>query len=122
MLNVSLYKDVESYDQLEKLLEMQPMWDLLEHKEVVEKLFHIHAHYNIVSRMKPTSVEELAAVLAIIRPAKRNLLGKDWNTVFATVWDKPTDGTYYFKKAHAISYAMACRVHMNLICENLNDN
>ena len=30
VLNVSLYKDVESYDQLEKLLEMQPMWDLLE--------------------------------------------------------------------------------------------
>lgn len=115
VLNVSLYKDVESYDQLEKLLEMQPMWDLLEHKEVVEKLFHIHAHYNIVSKMKPTSVEELAAVLAIIRPAKRGLLGKDWNTVFATVWNKPTDGTYYFKKAHAISYAMAIVLQLNML-------
>jgi hypothetical protein len=43
------------------------------------------------------------------------LLGKDWNTVFATVWDKPTDGTYYFKKAHAISYAMAIVLQLNML-------
>ena len=91
------------------------MWDLLEHAEVVEKLFHIHAHYNIVSKMKPTTIEQLAAVLAIIRPAKRSLLGKDWNTVFSTVWEKPTDGTYYFKKAHAISYAMAIVLQLNML-------
>ena len=65
--------------------------------------------------MKPTSVEQLAAVLAIIRPAKRGLLGKDWNTVFDTVWQKPTDGTYYFKKAHAISYAMAIVLQLNML-------
>ena len=115
VLNVSLYKDVESYEQLDELLEMEPMWDLLEHAEVVEKLFHIHAHYNIVSKMKPTTIEQLAAVLAIIRPAKRSLLGKDWNTVFSTVWEKPTDGTYYFKKAHAISYAMAIVLQLNML-------
>ena len=33
------------------------------------------------------------------------------------VWTKPTNGEYYFKKAHAVSYAMACVVHMNLLCE-----
>ena len=120
ILNVSLYKDIESYDQLDELLAMEPMWNLLEHKEVVEKLFHIHAHYNIVSKMKPTSVEQLAAVLAIIRPAKRTLLGKDWDTVFATVWDKPTDGTYYFKQAHAISYAMAIVLQLNMLVKGFS--
>ena len=35
------------------------------------------------------------------------------------VWTKPSNGDYYFKKAHAISYAVAVVVHMNLICENL---
>jgi len=69
----------------------------------------------IVSKMKPTTIEQLAAVLAIIRPAKRSLLGKDWNTVFSTVWEKPTDGTYYFKKAHAISYAMAIVLQLNML-------
>ena len=27
---------------------------------------------------------------------------------------------YYFKKAHAISYAMVVVVHMNLLCEQLH--
>ena len=35
------------------------------------------------------------------------------------VWKKPENGEYYFKKAHAMSYAMACVVHMNLLCEQL---
>jgi DNA polymerase III alpha subunit len=69
--------------------------------------------------MKPQSIEQLAAVLAIIRPAKRHLLGKKWDTVMKEVWLKPTDDSYYFKKAHAIAYAHAIVVHMNLICEGL---
>ena len=35
------------------------------------------------------------------------------------VWTKPTDGAYYFKKAHAVAYAHAIVVQMNLICEQL---
>ena len=62
MLNVGLYKKIESKQQLDELLAMEPMWELLEHKEVVEKCFHIHKHFEIVKKMKPKSVEELAAV------------------------------------------------------------
>lgn len=60
---------------------------------------------------------ELAAVLAIIRPAKRHLLKETWTTIHNEVWNKPTDGSYYFKKAHAVAYAHAIVVHMNLLCE-----
>jgi hypothetical protein len=35
------------------------------------------------------------------------------------VWVKPSDGSYFFKKAHAVAYAHAIVVHMNLICEQL---
>jgi hypothetical protein len=35
------------------------------------------------------------------------------------VWTKPTGDEYYFKKAHAVAYAHAIVVHMNLICEEL---
>jgi hypothetical protein len=69
--------------------------------------------------MQPTTIEQLAAVLAVIRPAKRHLVNETWETVLKEVWTKPEDGSYYFKKAHAISYAVAVVVHMNLICENL---
>lgn len=115
ILNVNIYEKISSDDELDELLSMEPIWDLLEHADIVKELFHIHNHYDIVNTMKPQSVEELAAVLAIIRPAKRHLLGKDWNTVFASVWEKPTEDTYYFKKAHAISYATAIVVQMNML-------
>jgi hypothetical protein len=69
--------------------------------------------------LKPNSVEKLAATLAIIRPAKRHLANKDWQTIMNEVWTKPTGDEYYFKKAHAVAYAHAIVVHMNLICEEI---
>lgn len=120
ILNVNVYNGVESDEHLDQLLEMDTMWELLEHQEVVEQLFHLHNHYDVVKTMKPTSIEQLAAVLAVIRPAKRHLLGKDWDTVFASVWVKPSDNSYYFKKAHAISYAMAIVVQLNLMVSSFS--
>lgn len=113
ILNVNVYEGIDSNDQLDELLAQEPMWELLEHREIVEKCFHIHGHFDIVKQMKPRSIEQLAAVLAVIRPAKRHLIGLDWDTVFASVWDKPADGSYYFKKAHAHAYAMAIVLQLN---------
>ena len=96
------------------------MWELLEHKEVVEKCFHIHKHFEIVKKMKPKSVEELAAVLAVIRPAKRHLLGKDWDTVMEQVWVKPQGDEYFFKKAHAHAYAVAIVLQLNMMATGLS--
>jgi DNA polymerase III alpha subunit len=70
--------------------------------------------------MKPTSVEQLAAVLAMIRPAKRYLIGKEWTTVMKEVWSKPENDEYFFKKSHATAYAVAITVQMNLICEQIS--
>jgi DNA polymerase III alpha subunit len=75
---------------------------------------------SILREMAPTSIEQLAAVLAMIRPAKRYLIGKDWNTVMSEVWLKPEGDEYYFKKAHAVAYAHVVVVQMNLICEGLS--
>ena len=118
ILNVNIYEHINTKQELDELLAMEPMWELLEHKEVVEKCFHIHNHYDIVKEMKPRSVEQLAAVLAVIRPAKRHLRGKDWRTVFEDVWVKPSDDSYYFKKAHAHAYAMAIVLQINLMVKD----
>jgi len=107
VLNVGLYKDIKSKEHLNQLLAMEPMWELLEHKEVVEKCFHIHKHFDIVNTLKPKSVEQLAAVLAVIRPAKRHLLKQNWNNINENVWKKPSGDEYFFKKAHAHAYALA---------------
>ena len=117
ILNVSIYEDVKDEDHLLKLISAEPDWSLLGHKEIVEQLFHIHNHFDIVSKLKPKSVEDLAAVLAIIRPAKRNLLNESWTTIREKVWEKPQDGTYFFKKSHAVGYALAIVLQLNLLIE-----
>ena len=119
-LNVSIYKDVKNEAHLQELMEREPIWQLLEHKDFVDKVFHLSGHDSLLKQLKPTSVQQLAATLAIIRPAKRHLADKDWNEILNEVWVKPTNGEYYFKKAHAVSYAMAVVVHINLLCEQLN--
>jgi len=119
-LNVSIYKDVRDEAHLQELMERKPIWQLLEHKDFVDKVFHLSGHDTLLKQLKPTSVQQLAATLAIIRPAKRHLAEKSWNEIFNEVWVKPTNGEYYFKKAHAVSYAMAVVVHMNLLCEQLD--
>lgn len=118
ILNVNIYESIKDPAELDELMSMEPMWELLEHREVVEKLFHIHSHYDIVKRMRPRSVEQLAAVLAVIRPAKRYLLGKDWDTVFREVWVRPEGDEYFFKKAHSFSYAVAIVVQLNQLVKN----
>jgi DNA polymerase III alpha subunit len=120
-LNVSIYKDVKDETHLTELMEKQPLWQLLEHKDFSDQVFHLSGHSQLLQQLKPTSVQQLAATLAIIRPAKRHLANESWETIMKEVWTKPTDGTYYFKKAHAFAYAMSVIVHMNLICEQLSE-
>jgi DNA polymerase III alpha subunit len=120
-LNVSVYEKVRDRVHLQKLMETDPVWDLLLEDEFVNKLFHVNGHGSILRQVKPTSIEQLAAVLAMIRPAKRYLIGKDWTTIMNEIWVKPENDEYYFKKAHAVAYAHVIVVQMNLICEELTD-
>lgn len=114
-LNVSMYEGVKNEEHLISLLK-DPDWNLLTYKEIVDQLFHINNHFDIVNKLKPTSIEQLAAVLAIIRPAKRHLADSDWATINSEVWIKPEEG-YFFKKSHAIAYAHAIVVQLNLLTE-----
>ena len=119
-LNVSLYKGVRDEAHLVQLMNTEPLWDLLEQDDFNSLLFHVNGHGGILREMKPKSVEQLAAVLAMIRPAKRHLIGKTWEEVMKEVWAKPENDEYYFKKSHATAYAVAIVVQMNLICEGIS--
>ena len=106
-LNVNIYKAVKSEQELVELMIQEPDWDMLKDAKVVETLFHLNCHFNIVSKLEPKNIEQLAAVLAIIRPAKRHLMYKDWKDILAEVWKRPGDDSYFFKKSHAVAYAQA---------------
>ena len=115
MLNVNIYKHVKSEQELVELMIQEPDWDMLKDQKIVDQLFHLNGHYEIVKTLQPKTILQLAAVLAIIRPAKRYLLKQNWDDIKDQVWKKPNDGSYFFKKSHAVAYAQAIVVQMNLI-------
>jgi DNA polymerase III alpha subunit len=116
-LNNSVYKGVRSEEHLDQLVNAEPMWEMLDDKEVVARLFHIGQHADLVTRLKPRSVKQLAMLLAIIRPGKAHLQNRTWPEIEKEVWVKPEDDSYYFKKSHAHGYALAIVVQMNLMVE-----
>jgi hypothetical protein len=114
-LNNTIYTDVRDEEHLISLME-EPDWDLLEHEEIVSMLAHIHRSFGLVSSIRPRSVDDLAVVLALMRPGKRHLMGKKRNEIDAEIWQTGEDG-FVFKRAHAIAYAVSIVVQLNLICE-----
>jgi DNA polymerase III alpha subunit len=118
-LNVSLYQGIRDEKHLIELMEREPLWELLEQEDFTNLLFHVNGHGRILQKLKPASVEQLAAVLAMIRPAKRHLIDQTWPDIMTEVWKKPEGDEYFFKKSHATAYAVAVVVQMNLICEQV---
>jgi hypothetical protein len=117
LLNVHFYKDIRNEEHLNELVNREPLWQLLEHEQVVSKLFQIHKHFDLVNYHKPKSVEEIAMLIAILRPGKAYLQRKSWDDIRKEVWVKPSNNEYWFKKAHAFSYAMVIVAQLNLLAE-----
>ena len=119
-LNVNIYNQVKDEAHLQQLMSSEPDWTKLYDREFCEKLIHIGNHYDTLIKMPEAvnSIPRMAMFLSVIRPAKRQLIGKNWSEVAETVWERPADDSYYFKKAHAISYAHLVIVHMNLLANS----
>src|SRR5210317_1796805 len=49
-LNVSIYKDVRDEKHLQELMNKEPMWELLQHDEFVDQLFHLNGHTEILKK------------------------------------------------------------------------
>lgn len=116
-LNVNLYKQVRSESHLIELMQ-EPDWTKLYDPAICQQLIHVNNHYDTLLKMpEPVdTIPRLAMFLAVIRPAKRHLIGKTWKEVSATVWDK-VEGEYAFKKSHSIAYSQLVVVNLNLLCE-----
>jgi hypothetical protein len=117
LINNSVYEGVRDTAHLEALLDMEPAWDLLDDPDIVGMLAHIHSHFDVVSAIKPKSVDDLAVVLALIRPGKKHLVGKTRAAIDAEVWVPPNDGSYHFKKSHSFAYSVSILVQLNAIVE-----
>ena len=117
-LHLSIYDHFSSRKEILELLEMEPDWNLLLSPSIVSKLFQLANHFETVSKIKPRSTEELADVLALIRPGKKSLIGlyiKDKVACRRMLYAKSEGDEYSFKKSHAISYALVIQLQLHLI-------
>ena len=119
-LNVNMYEHVRDEAHLLELIDKEPPWDFFEYEEITDQLFHLKGHHNLLIKYKPQSVEDLAMILAIIRPAKAYLQSAGWDKIRKEVWVKAKDEGYGFKKAHGIAYSLAICVNLNLLVEQMS--
>jgi hypothetical protein len=115
-LNMNVYEMVKDEAHLDRLMDKEPNWNRLLDARFSSKLVHIGNYPKLLGIMQPSSIEEMAMFLAIIRPGKKHLIGKSWKEIEKEVWIKTGDG-YEFKKSHGISYGHLVGVHMNLLEE-----
>lgn len=116
-LNNAVYSGVRDEDHLIELVNREPDWELFEDSYIVSLLTHIHSSYGIVSKIGPKSIEDLAVVLALMRPGKKHLMGSSREDIDKEIWKSSDEFT--FKRAHAISYAVSIVVQLNLIVEKI---
>lgn len=122
LLNNSIYQGVRDSDHLTELMNREPLWELFEHADIVTQLAHINNYPDLLEAYKPRSVEELAMIIALVRPAKRHLIGKTFAEMRAEIWQKPDNDAYYFKKSHSFAFAISIIVQLNLLCDSLNES
>jgi DNA polymerase III alpha subunit len=120
-LHLNVYDHFKSRDEIEQLLEIEPDWTLLTDSKHQTKLFQLSKHGDILNEVKPKSIEELADVLALIRPGKKQLLKlykAQRESTRRILYAKDETG-YSFKKSHAIAYAMVIILQLHLISSGI---
>lgn len=117
-LHLHVYDHFTSREEIRELLKHDPDWDLLKIPSVVDKLFQMSKHFDLIQQVQPKSVVQLADCLALIRPQKRFILKYYLQDPVQYRLDlyKQDEGTGYgFKKAHAIAYALVIVLQLHLI-------
>jgi hypothetical protein len=118
-LNMSVYQLIQSPEHYEQMLAATPPWQRLwQDPAWAGQLVHVGNYTDLLKTMRPDSISRMAAFISIIRPGKAHLQNQPWDRVFNSVWDGDSSQGYTFKKAHAISYSMLVRLHMNLLSQD----
>ena len=115
-LHLNLYDHFETREEILALVDLEPDWELLLNKDVQEQLFQLSRHGEVLDKVKPSSIIEVADVLALIRPGKLKLVDMyllNKNKVRPLLYAPGKDG-YAFKKSHAVAYAMVIVLQLHL--------
>lgn len=122
LLHLTALEPLNSKEGIRELIKCEPNWELLKIPSIIKKLSHIHNYYETIQKLNPQSVQDLADLLALIRPGKKELLNDYINNkekIRKNLYKKPTNGEYYFKKSHATAYALFIVLQLHLISADI---
>ena len=115
------YDGIETMDELRMLLEAPIDWDWFLDTKFVSTLFHFNGTVNddltmaeVVSWYQPHSIADLAVLIAVKLPAKKHLIGEDFEVVKDNIWIKEKDRGRQFKKSHSVAYALVAGLDARL--------
>lgn len=116
ILSNSAYDKFNNKAEVMKMAGLEPDWNMLGDRRIVEKLPHIGSHYDELVEVNVRSIDDLADFLALIRPGKLHLVDaylENKKSIRPQLYKRPANGKPYFKKSHAYSYAMMIIALMN---------
>lgn len=118
-LHLSTLNHFKSKTEIRSLVRKEPDWSLLLDPEQVAKLSQIKNSGDLMQRIKPRSVDELADAIALIRPGKRYLLEKyiKQRAAIREELYSPRSDSYCYKRPHALAYALTIVLELHLITQ-----
>ena len=117
-LHLSFLDIFDDKQQIRALLRKPPRWGLLLRSDVVGKLFQLGNHAELVQKVQPKSIQEVADCISLIRPGKINLTEEyleNRETTRAKLYKISKNDKYSYKKGHALSYALIVVLELHLI-------
>lgn len=116
-LHLSVYQHFTRRSEIDQLLQKEPDWSLLQLPSAQAKIFQLGKHGQLLTDLKPTSIVELADIMALIRPGKKAFIGlykSDRESARRVLFAKDESG-YSFKKSHALAYSYVVLLQLHLI-------
>lgn len=119
-LHLSVLDQFKDRQTMVQAAHTDPDWDLMLNPEVVGQLFQLRNHFDVVSQVKPHSIQELADCIALIRPGKKRLLTaylRSPDAIRAHVYRTSSDDKSAFRRSHAIAYALTIVLQLHLLAD-----
>ena len=116
-LHLNVYALFKSRAEIEELVKREPDWTLLQLPSTWSKLFQLAKHGDLLQKVKPKTIEELADCMALIRPGKKGLLGlylKEREACRKILFAQDESG-YSFKRSHSLAYSLVVVLQLHLI-------
>lgn len=117
-LHLSALDLFDNKQQIRTLINTAPKWGMLLKSNVVAKLFQLSNNIDLVRRVQPTSILQIADCISLIRPGKLQLVDEYLTDPINTrtkLYRIDAGDVYAYKKGHAVAYAMIVVLQLHLI-------